>query len=381
MLATLEVDLLRPEVLTAALQEATVRLDRPAGDVEADRERLREIITRLQAELTRLTEALVSGGNLPSIVAAITEREAQRSRAQQEFAALDQVEQAHGFDLRRAEQDLRAKLADWRGLLSRNVAQARQALRSLVPERLTFTPKNEGGERFYVFEGMAVLYRFLAGIALPKALVAPRGFEPVVQSRPRFRQRSSHVAACLVPNMSEHGLLRHAPAPGVARYGDRQEAHDVVEERWPWAPGPGRRADATDGHDRRPRRHPADPRPSRAPGCEGRPAGPVLRCCGASRAAGREPGRPRRSVLSAPVDGARAAPRGSGLTCPARSDRIDARCHGSSAQWYGKSRPGNPGRMIVLDKWAAPRLNGITFGPPDSVRRWSIATPRRLTHE
>ena len=175
MLATLEVDLLRPEVLTAALQEAIVRLDRPAGDVEADRERLREIITRLQAELTRLTEALVSGGNLPSIVAAITEREAQRSRAQQEFAALDQVEQAHGFDLRRAEQDLRAKLADWRGLLSRNVAQARQALRSLVPERLTFTPKNEGGERFYVFEGMAVLYRFLAGIALPKALVAPRG--------------------------------------------------------------------------------------------------------------------------------------------------------------------------------------------------------------
>jgi chromosome segregation ATPase len=144
VLATLEVDLLRPEVLTAALQEAIVRLDRPAGDVEADRERLREIITRLQAELTRLTEALVSGGNLPSIVAAITEREAQRSRAQQEFAALDQVEQARGFDLRRAEQDLRAKLADWRGLLSRNVAQARQALRSLVPERLTFTPKNGG---------------------------------------------------------------------------------------------------------------------------------------------------------------------------------------------------------------------------------------------
>ncbi len=44
-----------------------------------------------------------------------------------------------------------------------------------MPERLTFTPKNEGGERFYVFEGMAVLDRFLAGIALLKALVAPTG--------------------------------------------------------------------------------------------------------------------------------------------------------------------------------------------------------------
>ena len=39
---------------------------------------------------------------------------------------------------------------------------------------------------------------------------------------------------------------------------------------------------------------------------------------------GRRPIRPR-------VDGARSLPRGSGLTCPARSDRIGARCCGSSA--------------------------------------------------
>jgi len=73
------------------------------------------------------------------------------------------------------EQDLRAKLDDWRGLLLRNVGSARQALRSLVPARLRFTPKAENGERFYVFEGMAVLDRFLEGIVLPKALVAPTG--------------------------------------------------------------------------------------------------------------------------------------------------------------------------------------------------------------
>ena len=67
------------------------------------------------------------------------------------------------------EQDLRAKLDDWRGLLLRNVGSARQALRSLVPARLRFTPKAENGERFYVFEGMAVLDRFLEGIVLPKS--------------------------------------------------------------------------------------------------------------------------------------------------------------------------------------------------------------------
>jgi hypothetical protein len=79
-------------------------------------------------------------------------------------------------------------------------AGARQAFRSLVLERLTFTPKNEGGERFYVFEGMAVLDRFLAGIALPKALVAPTGFEPVFESRSRFRQRHSVLVQQHAPN-------------------------------------------------------------------------------------------------------------------------------------------------------------------------------------
>jgi hypothetical protein len=43
-------------------------------------------------------------------------------------------------------------------------------------------------------------------------------------------------------------------------------------------------------------------------------------------------------------------------------------------------RPGNPGRSTVLDKRAAPRLNGVTFAPFDSVRQ-CLATPRRLADE
>jgi hypothetical protein len=40
----------------------------------------------------------------------------------------DQLEQGRRLDLGRVERDLRAKIADWRGLLSRNVAQARPAV-------------------------------------------------------------------------------------------------------------------------------------------------------------------------------------------------------------------------------------------------------------
>ena len=52
---------------------------------------------------------------------------------------------------------------------------------------LTFTPKREGDEMLYVFEGMAVLDRFLSGIVeLPKAVVAPTRFEPVFKLRRVF---------------------------------------------------------------------------------------------------------------------------------------------------------------------------------------------------
>jgi mannose/fructose-specific phosphotransferase system component IIA len=80
------------------------------GAKEAERERLLRTLARLKAELG----ALVSGANLPSIVAALTEREAQRSRLEQELAALDELEQVRGFDLQRVEPDLRAKLDDCR---------------------------------------------------------------------------------------------------------------------------------------------------------------------------------------------------------------------------------------------------------------------------
>jgi hypothetical protein len=51
------------------------------------------------------------------------------------------------------------QFAHWRGLLERNVGSARQALRALIPERLTFTPKGDGS----IFEGLAVLDRPLRG--------------------------------------------------------------------------------------------------------------------------------------------------------------------------------------------------------------------------
>jgi hypothetical protein len=118
LLDTLEADVLRPEVVTAAIREAMTRLELPGCKRDEDRERLRATVARLDAEIARLTEALASGGSLPTIVAAIREREAQRTQALHDVAA----------------------------------------------------------RRVYGFSGVAVLDRLLSGIVLPKALVAPTGF-------------------------------------------------------------------------------------------------------------------------------------------------------------------------------------------------------------
>jgi hypothetical protein len=68
-------------LLPSEIAEATTRLELPGRKRDEDRERLRATVARLGAEIARLTEALATGGSLPTIIAAIREREAQRAGA------------------------------------------------------------------------------------------------------------------------------------------------------------------------------------------------------------------------------------------------------------------------------------------------------------
>jgi len=79
---------------------------------------------------------------------------------------------------------LRGKLTDWQGLLHQEPAPARQALRALLAGRLLFTPHDQ----HYIFEGEGTITPVIAGTARQQhIMVAPTGFEPVIESRPRFR--------------------------------------------------------------------------------------------------------------------------------------------------------------------------------------------------
>ena len=83
------------------------------------------------------------------------------------------------MDLAGLEARLRAKLADWRGLLRRNIAEGRAVLRTLLVGPLRFTPIIEDRRRGYAFEGAIALDRLLSGVVdLPPKVASPAGFEP-----------------------------------------------------------------------------------------------------------------------------------------------------------------------------------------------------------
>jgi hypothetical protein len=82
---TFEHHVLREDVLTAALEQALRQLRPPEETCGSRRAELDQELARISAELVRLTQAIIAGGNLPSLTEAMKDRE--RRRAQLERGA------------------------------------------------------------------------------------------------------------------------------------------------------------------------------------------------------------------------------------------------------------------------------------------------------
>jgi site-specific DNA recombinase len=178
VLEAVERDVLNVAVLETALWKALAAGRAP--DDDRDTAALRAELARLDAEVGRLAGAIATGGDLPSLVALLREREQRRGYVRTVLAERDR-ERASRRDRRQRRDALdvmRAALADWRGMLRANPGSARQALCALLGGRLLFTPQEgESGERFYSFEGPGTVSPIIAGVvaaACPKAGAARR---------------------------------------------------------------------------------------------------------------------------------------------------------------------------------------------------------------
>ncbi len=180
VLRQIESDVLHPDVVMEAVRQAVDRLRPSQGELEAKRKALIAEVETIDAELARLADAIAAGGNLPALLDAVRERERQKQRLSRSLDDLTGMRQIGQVDQRRLEKDLRARLANWQGLLQQHVPQARQILKRLLVGRLVFTPRTNGVERLCEFKGESPIGKILEGLVVTKPLASPTGFEPVL---------------------------------------------------------------------------------------------------------------------------------------------------------------------------------------------------------
>ena len=138
-----------------------------------NRRRLATELMTVRAECERLADAIARGGPLDVLLERLQARQARRLVLEGELAA-ERSLAAHTSPAA-LEQRLRAKLAGWRGLLTRNVSDGRAVLRTLLVGPLRFTPIDEERRRGYAFEGMIALDRLLSGVAICHVWFVPSG--------------------------------------------------------------------------------------------------------------------------------------------------------------------------------------------------------------
>lgn len=163
---------LTPDILQEAIDRAAERLSTWQQDDEA--ERLRAEREHVEEELSRLVSALATGGSLPTIMAAIREREARRETINARLDGLTHVAAIPKVDRATLRANLQRRCDEWRTPLTRHVAQARQLLRKVLTERLTVTPDADG-DRYSGISGEGNLTKILAGIIFPKGMASPTG--------------------------------------------------------------------------------------------------------------------------------------------------------------------------------------------------------------
>ena len=135
VLELLEADILRPAVVDQAIALA---LETLCGDQAGENRRtvLERQLGQTVRKLQQLTAAVEAGGHLPALIAAIAQRENERAALQAEIDALGDVMLPARRNRKTLERALRGRLADWRGLLRAQIAEARQVLEMLLEERL-----------------------------------------------------------------------------------------------------------------------------------------------------------------------------------------------------------------------------------------------------
>jgi hypothetical protein len=154
---------LTPDVIADAVAAAVTRAGSRSA-VEAERARLDRELETVEAELARLVAFIKRGTASETVQQELGASEVRRRDIRM---ALDRLAQADAFRASAADlaQKLGTILGDWTDITRKPVAQQRQLLRKLVPDRLTVTPHVTAKRKWVDWAGDLAIAPIISGIA------------------------------------------------------------------------------------------------------------------------------------------------------------------------------------------------------------------------
>ncbi len=167
LLEALEADLLHPAVIARTIEKAMAELEQPDEGPSVRVAALQRELATVETQLGRLTQAIVLGGDLATLVGEMKRLEAHRATLAADLDAAERLTgRAHveGPELLAL---VEATIADYRGLLARQTAEARLLLRELLVDRVLYTPVARAGGRWCEFKAEGSLGRTLGGVVDP----------------------------------------------------------------------------------------------------------------------------------------------------------------------------------------------------------------------
>ena len=164
-LAALEREVLTPERFRYAVEVAVEQVRERLAEDPDSRPALEREKASLARKIERMVAAIGDGRGPVALVREIAKAEARIQEIETEVARLETAPNLTVLDLKRLEREVEAELARFADLLRGNVPRARQALKKLLVDRVTFTPiRTKNGRQTYAFTGELSYGALLRGV-------------------------------------------------------------------------------------------------------------------------------------------------------------------------------------------------------------------------
>ena len=132
-------------------------------------------LAAVQAQESRLVEAIRQGEAPVALLTALHHEQERRTALEEERQRLSQLEEDAVLDERQVLGEILASAVNFRDALGERTPEARRAIQTQVQDRMEFSPFVDDGARGYEFVGTGTYGGLLARVLL--AMVAPTGHD------------------------------------------------------------------------------------------------------------------------------------------------------------------------------------------------------------